>query len=61
MTDTVVDALVLDLLEWLAARERSWEDANERGLITREETDGRCVGVSSSGRVLLDRRKALPR
>jgi hypothetical protein len=47
-----VEALILDLLEWLAAHERSyeevleawstscpklpvWEDANDRGLVTR--------------------------
>ena len=75
MADSVVDALVFDLLEWLSARERSyeevmdawrtscptlpvWEDANDRGLVTREEINGRwVVGVSPSGRALLDRRK----
>jgi hypothetical protein len=79
MADTAVEALVLDLLEWLAARERSydevldawrtscpklpvWEDANDRGLVTREVRDGHCiVGVSPSGRALLDRRKTVPR
>ena len=79
MADTVVEALILDLLEWLAARERSseevleawrtscpklpiWEDANDRGLVTREDRGGRCiVGVSPSGRALLDRRKTVPR
>jgi hypothetical protein len=78
MADAVVDALILDLLEWLATGERSyeevmeawrtscpklpvWEDANDRGLVTREEINGRCiVGVSPSGRALLDRRKTLP-
>lgn len=77
MADTVVEALILDLLEWLAARERSyeevleawrtscpklpvWEDANDRGLVTREDRGGRCiVGVSPSGRALLDRRKTV--
>ncbi len=79
MTDTVVEALILDLLEWLAARERSyeevmdawrtscpklpvWEEASDRGLVTCETLGGRCiVGVSPSGRALLDRRKAVPR
>jgi hypothetical protein len=79
MSDTVVEALILDLLEWLAARERSyeavmdawrtscpklpvWEDACDRGLVTRENRGGRCiVGVSPSGRALLDRRQAVPR
>jgi hypothetical protein len=58
MSDTVVEALIADLLAWLAAGERSyeevidawrtscprltvWEDANERGLITLEQKDGR--------------------
>jgi D-3-phosphoglycerate dehydrogenase len=75
MADIVVDALVIDLLEWLAARERSyeevmdawrtscprlpiWEDANDLGLVTRQEINGRnTVHVSPSGRALLDRRK----
>jgi hypothetical protein len=78
VADTVVDALVLDLLVWLAARERTyeevmeawrtscpklpvWEDANDRGLITREEIDGRVViGVSPTGRALLDAHAAHP-
>ena len=78
MADTVVDNLILDLLQWLATRQRSyeevmeawrtscpklpvWEDANDLGLVTREEIDG-CwmVGVSPSGRALLDRRKTQP-
>ena len=78
MADTVMEALILDLLEWLATRERSyeevmeawrtscprlpvWEDANDRGLVTRNEINGRCiVGVSPSGRALLDRWRTLP-
>jgi hypothetical protein len=79
VADTVVDTLVLDLLEWLARRERTyeevmdawrtscpklpvWEEANDRGLLTREEIDGRfVVGLSPSGRALLDRRTTQPR
>ncbi|HZR23876.1 MAG TPA: hypothetical protein VFA59_09835 [Vicinamibacterales bacterium] len=79
MADAVVEALVLDLLEWLTVRERSyeealdawrtscpklpvWEDANDRGLVTLEDRAGRCVvGVSRSGRALLDQRKTGPR
>jgi hypothetical protein len=75
MADAVVDTLILDLLEWLATRERTyedvmeawrtscpklpvWEDANDRGLVTREEINGRCiVGVSPSGRALLGQHK----
>ena len=78
MADAVVEALILDLLQWLATGQRSyeevmeawrtscpklpvWEDANDRGLVTREEINGRCiVGLSPSGRAFLDRRKALP-
>ncbi len=29
MADTVVEALILDLLEWLAARERTYEEVLE--------------------------------
>lgn len=79
MTDAVVESLILDLLEWLAERERSyeevmhawrtscpklpvWEDANDRGLVTQEQVDGRCViRISSSGRRLLERREPLQR
>ena len=75
MPDTVVEALILDLLAWLAERERSyeeaieawrtscpklpvWEDAMERGLIAREERNGRSVmRVTPSGITLLDLRK----
>ncbi len=63
-----VESLILDLLEWVASGERSyeevmdawrtscprlpvWEDANDRGLVTREYVNGRCiVRVTSSGR-----------
>jgi len=76
--DAVVEPLILDLLQWLAKRQRSyeevieawrtscpklpvWEDASDRGLVTREDINGRCiVGPSPSGRAFLDRRK-LPR
>ncbi|MGA7963547.1 MAG: hypothetical protein WCA33_17795 [Candidatus Acidiferrales bacterium] len=71
MADIVVDALILDLLEWLARRDRSyeevmeawrtscpklpvWEEANDRGLVAREDGGGRSiVRVSSLGRELL--------
>jgi hypothetical protein len=76
MNDTVVDALILDLLEWLAARERSyeevmeawrtscpklpvWEEANDRGLIERDEVSGRSmVRVSAFGRELLQQSRS---
>jgi len=76
MPDPVVEALILDLLEWLAARGRSyeevmdawrtscpnlpvWEEANDRGLIEREEASGRSVvRINSSGRALVERRRS---
>jgi hypothetical protein len=76
MTDTVVDNLILDLLEWLATRDRSyeevieawrtscpklpvWEDANDRGLVVKQEVNGRCVvKISPSGQALLAQRQA---
>lgn len=75
MADAVVEALILDLLEWLAKGERSyeevmeawrtscpklpvWEDANDRGLVVRDESDGRCViRITASGLALLERHK----
>lgn len=79
MVDSVVEALVLDLLEWLVKSERSyeevmdawrtscprlpvWEDANDRGLVTRQEVNGRCVvRITSSGRALLEQYRPSPR
>jgi hypothetical protein len=74
MVDKVVEALILDLLEWVAKRDRTheevmeawrtsyprlpvWEEANDRGLVVREEVNGRCVvRITSSGRDLLVQR-----
>ena len=74
MTEPVVEALILDLLQWLANGEKTyeevidawrtscpklpvWEDANDRGLITRERVNGRTViRISSSGLALLEQR-----
>ena len=71
MADAVVEALILDLLEWLAQGERSyeevmaawrtscprltvWEDANDRGLVMSDETNGRTVvKVTSAGLTFL--------
>ena len=71
MSDRVVEVLIADLLAWLEAGERSyqevieawrtscppltvWEDANERGLITLAQMDGRqVVRVSLQGLALL--------
>ncbi len=70
----VVEALIVDLLQWLSERERTyeeamdawrtscpklpvWEDANDLGLVERQEIDGRSiVRVTGSGQALLRRR-----
>jgi hypothetical protein len=72
MVDTVVEALILDLLEWVAKRERTyeevmeawrtscprlpvWEEANDRGLVVRENVNGCClVRITSLGRAFLE-------
>ena len=74
MVDPVVEALILDLLAWVATGERSyeqvmeawrtscprlpvWEDANDRGLVQREESAGRSiVRITPAGLALLERR-----
>ncbi len=66
-----VEALVLDLLEWVSRKDRSyeetmdawrtscpklpiWEDANDRGLVSVEQSNGRSsVRVTLAGRELL--------
>jgi hypothetical protein len=76
MADTVVESLILDLLDWLAKGNSSyeevmdawrtscprfpvWEEANDRGLVVRENVNGRCVvRITSSGRDLLVQRYA---
>jgi D-3-phosphoglycerate dehydrogenase len=76
MSDSVVEALILDFLEWLNMHERTyeevmdawhtscprlqvWEEANDRGFITKSFAGGReLVGVTSSGQALLDRHLA---
>ena len=75
MSDAV-DALILDLLAYVADGEKDyaevmeawrtscprlpvWEEANDRGLVTRAKTDGRAiVAITASGRALLQRRSA---
>ena len=74
MPDTVVESLIIDLLEWVTKRDRTyeevmeawrtscprlpvWEEANDRGLVIREDVNGHCVvRITSSGRELLVRR-----
>lgn len=75
MADTA-DSLVFDLLEWVAARERSydevmdawrtscprfpvWEDATDRGLVTKLEVNGRLiVRITASGLAMLEQRRS---
>jgi D-3-phosphoglycerate dehydrogenase len=74
MADAVVEALILDLLEWLAESERNyeevmnawrtscprlpvWEDANDRGLVMREEG---TVRITSSGLAFLKASARVP-
>ena len=76
MADPVVESLILNLLEWLATRDRTyeevmdawrtscprfpvWEDANDRGLVAKQQLNGRViVRVTSSGLALLEQRTA---
>ena len=75
MRDAIVENLILDLLEWLALRDRSyeevmeawrtscpklpvWEDANDRGLVTSVEVEGReLIRPTSVGLALLDQHR----
>jgi hypothetical protein len=79
MSDTVVETLILDLLEWVANGERSyeevmdawrtscpklpiWEDANDRGLVMRAESNGRwIVRITPAGIAHLQQRKLVQR
>jgi len=74
MADTV-ETLILDLLDWLMIRDRTyeeaidawrtscprlpvWEEANDRGLVTREQVNGNyVVRVTTSGLSLLSQSK----
>jgi hypothetical protein len=74
MMDSVVDALVLDLLEWLACGVRTypevieiwrtscpklpvWEEATDRGLVEREQVEGReVVRITPAGFAYLRQR-----
>jgi D-3-phosphoglycerate dehydrogenase len=79
MADSVLENLVLDLLEWLATRERTyedvmaawrtscpklpvWEEASDRGLVTREARIGSSiVRITLQGAELLPQRRPSPR
>jgi hypothetical protein len=78
VAEAVVEALILELPQWLAKRERRyaevmdawrtscprlpiWEEVNDRGLVIREEVNGRCiVRVTSLGLALLQQHKSSP-
>lgn len=78
MSDAV-DALILDLLEWVDREERSyaevieawrtscprlpvWEEANARGLVTRNFANGcATVRLTTSGRMLVENERPLNR
>jgi hypothetical protein len=71
-----LEPLILDLLEWLTIRERTysevmdawrtscpklpvWEDANDRGLIQRENKNGReIIRITPTGQTLLGQRRS---
>jgi hypothetical protein len=73
MSGGTVDALIVDLLEYVAREERSyaevieawhtscpklpvWEEANERGLVTRARVNGHAVvRITAAGTVFLER------
>jgi hypothetical protein len=74
MSDTV-ENLILDLLEWVESKERTyretmeawrtscprlpvWEDANDRGLVTMDQSNGEpLVRVTPAGLDLLQERR----
>jgi hypothetical protein len=74
VSEAALESLVLDLLEWIAMRERTyeevmsawrtscprlpvWEEANDRGLVAREQRGEReIIGVTAEGRSFLKRR-----
>ncbi|HEY6327880.1 MAG TPA: hypothetical protein VI756_00985 [Blastocatellia bacterium] len=49
---------VMDAWRTSCPRLPVWEDANDRGLVLREQAGGRClIKVAPAGRVLLDKRR----
>ena len=74
-----VDALIVDLLEYVANQERSyaevieawhtscpklpvWEEANERGLVTRARINGHAVvRLTAAGSTFLDQQRRAKR
>jgi len=75
MSDATVESLILDLLEWVATGDKSydevmdawrtscpklpvWEDANDRGFVTRREVNGRSmVSITAPGVAFLEQRR----
>ena len=78
MPDAAPESLILDLLEWAAGADRTydevmdawrtscprlpvWEDANDRGLVIREQVNGSCrIRLTTSGAALLQRHRPPP-
>jgi hypothetical protein len=53
---------VMDAWRTSCPRLPVWEDANDRGLVMREDVNGRCiVRITSSGLALLEQRRSSPR
>jgi D-3-phosphoglycerate dehydrogenase len=68
MVDTVVESLILDLLEWLASGERSYEDVMDawrtscpRLPVWEEANDRSVVRATPSGLALLERQRNFQR
>jgi hypothetical protein len=75
---STVDALIVDLLEYVAAQERSyaevieawhtscpklpvWEEANDRGLLTRARVNGHAVvRITAAGSAFLAQQRRSP-
>ncbi len=73
-----VDALIVDLLEYVTRKERPyaevievwhtscprlpvWEEANERGLVTRAHSNGHAVvRITAAGIAILEQHRRLP-
>jgi hypothetical protein len=56
--DSVVENLILDVLEWLAKCDGSNEEAIDVWRVTKEQVQGRCmVKITSSGLALLEQRR----
>jgi hypothetical protein len=62
MDDAVAESLVLDLLEWVANRERSFEEVMDAWRTSCPRLPVWCiVRITSSGLALLEQRRPSPR